>query len=364
MRRPRILVIGAGVAGSACGIKLGRHGYHVDLVEQRSFPRTKACGCCLGAAGLACLEDLSLRYAIGDHGMPTRRWIGSLGSGVVELALPPGLAVSRAVLDPILAAEAKNSGVNLWFRCQARVRHADPRKVSVTLQRESRRHEVDYDLVVMASGLASCGASAILPWVERPHGPFGVSFTATSDGFDPHTIYMACADDGYVGIVRLVDGSVDVAAALRSGLRWAREHDPKHRVKAILQNSAFAGIRIDGYRDPHTTPPLRRRRRFGNGRVIAVGDAAGYVEPFTGEGMTWALESGIAAAEMIAGSDDLDSLGDRWQSRLTQLLGRKRQVCGLVTNALRNRAVRRSAARLVSSFPGLATPLLSYLNKY
>ena len=363
-RRPKILVIGAGVAGSVCGIHLRRHGYDVDLVERSEFPRTKACGCCLSSAGLACLDELSLREAVCEQGILTRRWIGSLGPRPLELPLPVGLAISRDVLDPILALEADNVGVNVKMGCEARIRQADPGQVLVTLKGDSRKHDVGYDLVVMASGLASCGANELLPWDQKPHGPFGVSFAATCDEIDPHTIYMACGDDGYVGMVRLADGNVDVAAALRSGSQWSRNLQPEDRVRSILSQSSFAGLEIMDFRDAHTTPPLRRRRRFGSGRVIAVGDAASYVEPFTGEGMTWALESAIAAARTIAESDDISSLGDRWQSRLNRLLGRKRQVCGMVTTALRHRAVRGSAARLVGSFPGLATPLLSYLNKY
>ena len=366
--RPRMLVIGAGVAGSACAIQLGRQGFDVDIVEQKSFPRPKVCGCCLGGSGLACLEELSLRDAVCDGGTPTHRWIGSFGdsgsSSHVELDLPDGLAISRAVLDPLLASEAEKAGANLSLNCAATIRHADQAGVSVTLRRDSVKQDVTYDLVVIASGLASCGANEILPWTQPPHGPFGISFNAAIAEISPHTIYMACGDDGYVGLVKLADGSVDVAAALRSGSQWARELDPQQRVDSILASSAFAGMQMMDVSGLRTTPPLRRQRRFGKGRVIAIGDAAGYVEPFTGEGMTWALESAAASADMIAKSDDFASLGDQWQTRLKTLLGRKKQVCGLVTRALRHRALRQSAARIVSSFPGVASPLVSYLNSH
>ena len=71
---------------------------------------------------------------------------------------------------------------------------------------------------MVAAGLNVAGVARFLPWVEPPTGPFGVGFTADlGDDCEPGVIYMACDDDGYVGVVRLEDGRTDIAAALRSG---------------------------------------------------------------------------------------------------------------------------------------------------
>jgi flavin-dependent dehydrogenase len=107
---------------------------------------------------------------------------------------------------------------------------------------------------------------------------------------------MCVREGGYIGVVSLGDGSVDVAAAaapevVRSGggpaalaARWL---GPWVRDGSSIVTSAWSG-----------TPRLTRRRAAAtDGRIIVSGDAFGYVEPFTGEGIGWALASGIAAGD-------------------------------------------------------------------
>jgi flavin-dependent dehydrogenase len=114
---------------------------------------------------------------------------------------------------------------------------------------------------------------------------------------------------------------------------------------------------------PMTTPPLRRTRAAGRGRVLAIGDAAGYVEPFTGEGMTWAMRSGIAAAGVIAaGVGDLSRVGDEWNRQLSELLRGRKLACRTVTALLRWSLARRIAAAALSRWPALANPLIRGLS--
>ncbi|MEM1068067.1 MAG: hypothetical protein AAGI63_04165, partial [Planctomycetota bacterium] len=96
---------------------------------------------------------------------------------------------------------------------------------------------------------------------------------------------------------------------------------------------------------------------------LAIGDAAGYVEPFTGEGMTWAAESAIAAADFIASQNDWSDLGDRWNHQSRSLLRRKKLACRAITTTLRSASVRRFAGVLLSQWPSLAHPLVQSLNR-
>jgi flavin-dependent dehydrogenase len=176
---------------------------------------------------------------------------------------------------------------------------------------------------------------------------------------------MVCDDDGYVGLVQLADGRVDIAAALQSGGNAASSGKPVDRVWSLLNRGGLK-CEFDQVSPLLTTPPLRRTRRAGSGRIIAIGDAAGYVEPFTGEGMTWAMESGIAAGDLIASSlskNKAADLGNLWDAELGRLLGAKKRTCRVVTSAIRSQAARFAAARALAIFPGLAKPLLSHLAK-
>ena len=391
MKPTSVLVIGAGVAGSACGIRLCGQKVKVTLVEQAEFPREKVCGCCLGGAGLETLKQLGTNLPIstqpakvgGDLTMETDNllfqqimtqgtaltgWHASMGGRKLEVNLPRGLAISRSTLDPILLQAAKDAGCIVRQPCKARITDIDSSKIRVSLQTGRSIEELEFDVVVLATGLNSQGVNSVLPWTESPHGPFGVSWTADNDELLPHVIYMACDDDGYVGLVRLESGRVDIAAALRSGSDAAQRGTPADRVQQILQRSRFPDFQWNDMSKVMTTPPLRRTRLAGSGRILTVGDASGYVEPFTGEGMTWGLKSGIAAADMIgscleqAGQSQLAAIGDRWNQELKILLRRQKWTCRIVTGALRSGWIRGVAGTTLAAFPKLATPLIRHLN--
>ncbi len=362
--RASILVVGGGPAGASCAIRLRRHGLNVDIVEKQRFPRSKVCGCCLSGSGLAALESIGLRRWVEDHGVGLREWQGSVGSHRSALSLPSGVVISREAFDTKLLDTASAAGAAVMQECRAIITELGDDRVQVSLERDGKSHLRQYDCVVMAAGLNAAGLANFLPWIESPAGPFGVSFTATAGrNCEAGVVYMACDGDGYVGVVRLENGRVDIAAAIRSGSTPAKGGAPIDRVLQILSRSQFPDWSLDDFSTVMTTPPLRRLRVAGRGRVLAVGDAAGYSEPFTGEGMTWAMQSGMVAANEIAMRlDDLATIGEQWQRTYLSLHRSKRLICRTVTTLLRSSVARHAIGRALASWPGLASPLVRSLN--
>jgi flavin-dependent dehydrogenase len=92
-----------------------------------------------------------------------------------------------------------------------------------------------------------------------------------------------------------------------------------------------------------------------------VGDAAGYVEPFTGEGMAWAVASAAALAP-IAARDWHPGLAREWEAAHRRVLGRRQLGCRVIAKALRFPRLTRLAVRVLSTFPALARPVVAAIN--
>src|ERR1700690_1055166 len=100
---------------------------------------------------------------------------------------------------------------------------------------------------------------------------------------------MAISRFGYVGLVRTMDGRGNLAAAIDlSAMKSASE--PEQMIRLILEDAGLSPpkfSRFDTWRG--TIPLTRQTNRLSTHRVLLLGDAAGYAEPFTGEGIGWAL---------------------------------------------------------------------------
>ncbi len=339
-----VLVIGAGPAGVSAAMRLQACGVSVTLVDRSEFPRDKVCGCCLNLSALASLSRIQCDSLVADL-VPKnlRYWSLQHGSRRIAAELPGGIALSRRAMDAALVAQAAARGVDFRSACDAKIISVDDKSVCVELRtRNLRCNQVLCDVVVLATGLSGGGVSQWLPWEQSPTGPIGVGTNLTECAeVKPQTIHMLSGDDGYVGLVQLEDQSIDLAAAVR---RPRGDNDSlnrqsiANRINAILAAASWS-LRVSE-QSLRMTPPLTRRRRVGYGRLIAIGDAARYVEPFTGEGMAWAIESGIEAADCIV-NFGVDEIAAHW-TRQSRLLQRQRQwVCRAMSFALSSPAVSR-----------------------
>jgi len=340
------LVIGAGPAGSVTARELARQGCRVLLVDKSTFPRPKVCGCCLNGAAIRTLNQLGLGRVL-EAAIPLGRVRIGAGFRCAELNLPRGLALSREALDARLVEEAVNAGVA--FRPGVSVNHES--------ELCSSAH-----IVIHACGLAGqgrpeagsrLGAGVVLPAEVAP------------EFYCPQIIHMATGRGGYVGLVRLEDGRLDVAAAFDSGFVKSSGGLGPSAV-ALLHGVGWpmpAGLAEAHWRG---TPALTRRpqRRAERG-VFRVGDAAGYVEPFTGEGIAWAIMSAAALAPIAAraakGWDD--SLAREWEFVHRRLIAPRQRICRWIAWGLRSPAITGLAIRALQIFPRLSRPMVAGLNR-
>ncbi len=350
---PEVLVIGAGPAGSVAARELALRGKRVLLVDRAHFPRPKVCGCCLNGAAVQTLQGLGLGGVLAD-GVPLRAVLIAAGRRSAALPLPGGMAISRAALDARLAAEAVRAGVEFRPGVTVVSGSGDPSRVG--------SETIHPRVTLVASGLTA----AADPEVGSRIGA-GVTVPAelVPAFFEPGKIYMATARGGYVGLVRVEDDRLDVASAfdvefvkVSGGLGPA--------AAAILEEVGWARVHGLAELSWRGTPALTRRGGALAGRGwFAIGDAAGYVEPFTGEGMAWAVMSAAAvaplAARAVVGWDA--RLISEWQTAHRRAVGSRQGVCRIVARVLRSPPLTRLAVRALSMLPTLSRPVVAALNR-
>ena len=171
---------------------------------------------------------------------------------------------------------------------------------------------------------------------------------------------MAVGAGGYVGCVMLEDGRLDVAAALDpQAVQTAGS--PAAAAEAIMREAGFCWPEELATLHWQGTPTLTRRpARVSAERLFLIGDAAGYVEPITGEGMLWAILSACAVVPFVvatAGGAAIEQ-AENWNRRHRQLLGHRMTVCSLVAAMLRRPRWVRGFTRLFSWCPALAKPVV------
>jgi flavin-dependent dehydrogenase len=358
-----VLVAGAGPAGATIARHLARRGVSVLLVDKASFPRWKVCGCCLNGAAIGALAasglgDLPARLGA----VPLTRMQLAVGTTRASLVLPAGASLSREAFDSALIQAAVDAGVAFLPETEALLQPEAAETRHVRLKQGARQTSVAARVVVAADGLSgkflkSHPEMATDIAAAAPIGA-GTVFEQAPDFYSQGTIFMACSRGVYVGAVRLEDGRLEVAAALQP---W--------RLRQSMGLGELLGRALDECRFPRPadmteagwrgTPPLTHfRKRMGGHRLVVVGDAAGYVEPFTGEGMSWAIQAAILAVPFVL--DGLEewrlSLPRNWESRYRQFFCRRERVCLLVRKLLNYRCTARTAVASLRLAPWLASP--------
>lgn len=196
----------------------------------------------------------------------------------------------------------------------------------------------------------------------------GATFANSSGHYLPGRIYMACQQGGYVGLVVLETGAIDVACALDRS--YVREHKSLAlAIAAILKQCNLPlPVSLEEFtaKQWHGTDLLTRRRsKISAPRLFVVGDACGYPEPLTGEGMAWALESAEALAPLAVAAIEQwsDSLAEQWQQDHGRLVSRRQLKSRAIAYSLRSRISRRALIQVVSLFPKMARTIASSLTR-
>lgn len=321
-RTADVLVVGAGPAGSAAAYWLATAGLDVAVLEKAAFPREKVCGDGLTPRAVAALQDMGVDTSPAA-GWVRHRGLRVYGGGqVVEVDWPQlrswpdfGLVRTRREFDQLLARHAAAAGA----RVHEGVTVTDPllddagRVAGVhAVAGEDRAPQTwRARLVVSAEGLSGRLAKS-LGLLRREDRPLGVAvrrYVASPRGEDDYLDVSfdltaegptAASMPGYGWVFGMGDGTANVGFGL---LDTRRSGDVDHR--AVLRDWLATLPPEWELDDAHAVTPVRgaglpmalhRQPAYTRGLLLA-GDSVGAVNPFNGEGISYAMETGRMAAE-------------------------------------------------------------------
>jgi len=304
------VVVGAGPAGAAFACHLARRGRSVCLVDRVRFPRAKPCGEFLSPAGTPLLEELGVRERVEAAGAVRLGCVRVVAHGdpAVELIFPEdagtppwGYSISRFALDAILLDAARAAGATVveGVRVDAAIRRAHGALEGVRGRGPGDEPWEARARLVVGAGGRNCPVARALG-VQRRAGRRRYDLLAhwRANGEMPAACELHVAGDGYVAAAPVEGGRLNVNCVLsRAAMRRVRDPEAAYAA-ALAAHPAVArwtgGERMEPVQASDVTP-LATARATADGALL-VGDAALFLDPFTGQGLYLALRSAALAA--------------------------------------------------------------------
>jgi geranylgeranyl reductase family protein len=365
-----VLVVGAGPAGSAASYWLATRGHRVLAIEKKHFPREKTCGDGLTPRAVRQLHDMGLADRLA--GFQRFDGLRSIAHGVtLELAWPEhpdfpsyGYVVRRRELDEMVAERAVKAGATIWQGAEAIAPVVDGGLLAGAMVRDKDSGHVTpvrAKYVIVADGANSRFGRALGTARNRSY-PLGMAIRGyfTSPRHDEPWIesHLDIRDrdgnhlPGYGWIFPVGDGTVNVGVGLLSTFQGWKHVNTSHLMEAFCET---APARWGLSPETATGAPTGGRLPTGGSvtpRVgptfVVAGDAAGFVNPFNGEGISVAYESGRLAADAVdlALTSGSGLALQTYDVRLEEVYGLYFKMARLFVRAIGNPQVMRELTRV------------------
>ena len=344
-----VIIAGAGPAGSSAAIHLATSGFKVLLVEQKKFPRAKLCGEFISpecqdhfqklgvAREIVCSDPSSISETVfysarGHHVSVPSSWF----------AERMALGLSRAVMDHVLLQRAGATGVDVIENGNVLGPQINTNSVcGIRVKTAEATREFQAPLTIDATGRARILARKTNH--SQQHKPKLIAFKAHFEKtrVAPGACEIYFYPGGYGGLSSIEAGASNLCFIISAEQVKRCHSDPDRVVREMVMQNARAR---------HTLEPARTTSEwlsaswesFGRQSpapakgLLAIGDAASFIDPFTGSGMLMALESGELAAQVIAEHrDELESatVATNYTDRYRKKFDSRLRICSLLRRA-------------------------------
>jgi menaquinone-9 beta-reductase len=351
------IIAGGGPAGSSAAIHLAMQGARVLLVEQKKFPRAKLCGefispeCLKHFAALGVAERM---MSAGGERLTQTVFYSRAGRSVKVPSewfdnQHAALGLSRAEMDHRLMERARSAGVDVLEETQVTGLIHEGQRVCGVQMRSAATSEARAAVVIDATGRARALARRISSASDQPHRrrPHLVAFKAhfTAARPAPSTCEIYFYPGGYGGLSAIENGLSNLCFIASARDVRACQADPEIVLQTVVaKNSraayALAKAKVRGEWLAVSLESFGRQEPVPAAGLIMIGDAAAFIDPFTGSGMLMALEGGELAAKTIAKHlsalrhhGPFDLLARDYQQLYHQQFATRLRVCALLRRA-------------------------------
>lgn len=318
-----VCIIGGGPGGCAAALQLAKHAISAIVLEKAHFPRDKVCGDALSGKVMRTLErlDPALAATVKSDARAQPSWgVTFVAPSGRELRVPfsrhtgqgeaPGAILPRFDFDDLLFQHVKRaSGIRTIESATAKKFERDGHGWSIGFDHDGAARSISTRIVIDASGANSSFSRHVagLPMEPRHHAAGVRAYFSGVKDLDPdgfiELLFLKDLLPGYLWVFPLANGRANVGLGLRSDVVRRRKADLKKMLLELIAShpqlkDRFASASIEGGVQGMGLPLASKRRPISGDGYLLVGDAAHLIDPFTGEGISHAMISGVHAADV------------------------------------------------------------------
>ncbi len=384
------IIIGGGPAGTSAAIRLAEHGVRVLVLEEKRMPRGKLCGEFITPESFPTLKRLGVMNRMLDEGAQKITRLSLVVSNGKTVHTPIAemseiadwaMSLSRARFDQVLFERAREVGATCLESIavkQCLIDDGKARGVEAMSLAEGKTVKFEAPLIIDASGRSS---RLMVGRSERVAGQRGSRLYALKghltdvEGINEQ-VELYFFPQGYGGLSLVENGLVNLCFIANEHTFKSSGGDAEKIIEHSIMNNRLARNRLSRARVAgkwFTVGPLVfGRRRLSQNGVIAIGDASGMIDPFTGTGIQIALRTGELAAESVIASLSSSSTeavgrstGEIFQNVLARYsaayeaeFGKRMRMAGLLRTVAFSTAIANFMARILALSPSLARKVL------